>query len=79
MGFFSLIRYFQNERHNGNLHGTIQFTSQLFPATVLLSEHQTLPDGEVATLRVYLFNAVKSVVVARDDDILTKQEVQELR
>ena len=50
------------------------FTSDM--AKVILSEHQSLHHGEVATLRVYLSDAVKRTVVVKDDDILTKLELQ---
>ena len=45
-------------------------------APAILDECQDLSPGEIATVRVYISDKVKRTVVVKEDDLLTKAEIQ---
>ena len=62
------------ESDEAGKHIEVCFTDEVVKA--ILEEHQEVVPGEVATLRVYVTNAATRSVVIKDDDILTKDELQ---
>ena len=46
-------------------------------ANVILDEDQPIANGESATIRVYISEAIKRTVVANDTDDRSKREIQE--
>ena len=51
------------------------FTDDMAP--VVLGEHQHLQEGEVATMRVYISADQKRTVVVKEDDLLSKKELEQ--
>ena len=46
-------------------------------APAILEEHQHVGEGERATMRVYVSKELKRSVVVKEDDLLTKKELQQ--